>query len=177
MNNNKQQPKVTKYKTSQIVDEYFDAVVMKKRPVSYSFLVKLGADMIKYFIENENAYTFVSFLKRRGMCKQVLYQFCAKCPELQAAKNQVADLIAERLTNGWLEKRMEPSACKTLIPMHDSEVKGHMEWQANVNAKASLTAVAPFAINEPKDRSGSKEISKEDDSLSEDKKDDSEANL
>jgi hypothetical protein len=137
----KKTPKTTKPNTSKnhtpcvVVDEYFDAVNYKRTPMTDVGLKRLGQQLTKWALNDDDALTIRQFFNARGIGDNSIENWKKKFPHFNHAVKLAMNAIGTRREIGGLKKKLDSNFASSSMAHYLKEYKSLAEWRAGLRQK------------------------------------------
>jgi len=117
--------------------EYFvDLFSGAKIPVTDEYLKKCATEWLQ-LVREEEVLLMSTYRLRKAIPNQTWDTWIQRCPELQAARDLVRDMIAERRECGGLKNIYSAQWGLKQQHVYDKEWKESEEWRANLASKVA----------------------------------------
>lgn len=149
----KKDTKSTKKKSNRIVDQYYDLLIMKMRPVSEAYLERLASDYINFFKENKDEFHKIAFQLHIGMDRGTFYDWIKRYEIFRRADDYVEAYLFNKVHKGSLKKELEPTISRITMSSFSKEWKQEEEDRSSKrNDTTPVTfMIKPVEVKDQKD--------------------------
>lgn len=130
-----------------IYDYYTDVLEMKEKPISIAKIEKLGENLFKWALEDEDAFKVRSFFTKQSIGGDDIKRWRGRSPKFDKAYKMALELIGDRREIGGLKRTFDSSIVVQSMPHYDPDWRELAQWRSNLRAQEKEQAATTFTVN------------------------------
>lgn len=125
---------------------YTCAMTWQDKPVTESFIQRLGENMVKWAREDKDALKVSQFWLLQGISSRDFYNWCEKYPHLKTSHEIAVELIGNRREICAIKKQYDAGMIHNSMPLYDKQWKELYAWKAKVKSELEAKDAGPQIV-------------------------------
>lgn len=110
---------VPKPKPSTVVDIYTDIFTFRKHPISEAFVERLACDVVKWAVEDDEAFKMTQFFRKMKISSQTYYRWVKTFRVLKVANSVALEAIGDRREIGAIKRKYDAGFIASQMAKYD----------------------------------------------------------